>query len=217
MSDPFQRNGLTFPLTVPSDIRPQYSVSNPPAMEPITRDEAAMHCRIDSPEDLAYLEALISVAREYVESLTGRVAVLSELLVVAPSWASFLGKSGDTIKIMRNPLVSVTSIKYYAPDSSTLTTMDNADYRVISTTEPGLIQITGEFPSVEARPDAIQILFKAGNPKPCDASPMLRHAVKMVVAHLYEQRVPVAFGQAYELPHTLNAILSNLKISGFTA
>jgi uncharacterized phiE125 gp8 family phage protein len=217
MTDPFQRNGLTFPLTTPSDIRPQYSVTNPPAMEPITRDDAAQHVRIDSPEDLEYLAALVSVAREYIEGLTGRVAVLSELLVVAPSWASFLGRSADTIKIMRTPLVSVTSIKYYAPDASELTTMASEDYRVITSTEPGLIQITGEFPSVDARPDAIQITFKAGNPKPCDSSPMLRHAMKMVVAHLYEQRVPIAFAQAHELPHTLNAIVSNLKISGFSS
>jgi len=186
-------------------------------MEPVTRDEAATHVRIDSPEDLEYLAALVSVAREYIEGITGRVAVLSDLLVVAPSWRSLLGRFADQIRIERAPLVSVTSVKYYAPDASSLTTMATGDYRVVTTTEPGIVQLIGDMPSVDDRPDAIQITFKAGSAKPCDSSPMLRHAIKMVTAHLYEQRVPIAFGQAYELPHTLNAILANLRISGFTA
>lgn len=198
-------------------MRPHYSVTNPPAMEPITRDEAAMHVRVDSPEDFAYLDALTGVAREYVEGLTGRVAVLSDLLLVSPSWDALTGYGSDTMKVFRTPLVSVTSVKYYAPDASSLSTMSANDYRAITTTEPGLIQFIGDMPSVEARPDAIQIAFKAGSASPCDSPPMLRHAIKMVVAHLYEQRVPIAFAQSYDLPHTLNALLSNLKLSGFSA
>jgi uncharacterized phiE125 gp8 family phage protein len=186
-------------------------------MEPVTRDEAAMHVRIDSPDDLTYLDALIGVAREYVEGLTGRVAVLSDLLLVGPSWNALIASNRDCIRIFRTPLVSVTSVKYYAPDAGSLTTMSSGNYRAITTMEPGLIQITGDLPSVDDRPDAIQIAFKAGNAKPCDASPMLRHAIKMVVANLYEQRVPIAFAQSYELPHTLNALISNLKLSGFSA
>lgn len=210
MSDPFQR------AYAPS-TRPHYSVVNPPAMEPITRDDAALHVRVDSPEDFVYLDALIGVAREYIEGLTGRVAVLSDLLVVASSWDALTGGCGTFIRIFRTPLVSVTSVKYFAPDSETLSTMATGDYRVITTLEPGVVQITGDMPSVEDRPDAIQIAFKAGSASPCDSPPMLRHAIKMVVAHLYEQRVPIAFAQSYELPHTLNALISNLKLSGWSA
>lgn len=215
MADPFQSFGLTADGGML--MRPQFSTVNPPALEPVTLDEVAMHVRVDSPDELSYIEALTGVAREYIEALTGRVAVLSELLLVASNWNCLLN-GRDFMRVYRTPLASVTSIKYYAPDSSSLTTISADDYRVITTTEPGMIQFTGNLPSVESRPDAIQITFKAGHPIASDSPPMLRHAIKMMAAHLYENRAPINIGNiSTELPHTMAAMITNLKLSGWSA
>lgn len=196
-------------------MRPHYSISVPPLIEPLTYAQAADHLRVDSDDDIAYIEGLISVAREYVEDVTGRVSSLSQWLCVAASWADLAEPMDvDIIRLRRTPLVSVQSVKYYAPDEDTLTTMSVDDYRVITSTEPGILQITGNMPDVDDRPDAIQIAFTAGPASPAASPAILRHGIKMVVGHLYENRLPVAFSSCQEIPYTIQTILENQRVGG---
>jgi len=197
-------------------MRPQYSLVTPPATEPITIDQASAHLRVDSSDDLDYIVDLIAVAREYVEDITGRVCGVSGWRLIAPSWPALVGDScGSAFSLYRTPLVSVESISYYAPDTETLTVMDSGDYRVIIGAEPGMIQIVGSLPSVDSRPDAIQIEFTAGYADAGLVPAQLRHAVKMLVSHLYENRLPVAFASCQSIPFTLETLISNQKIGGW--
>jgi uncharacterized phiE125 gp8 family phage protein len=199
-------------------MRPHYSITTQPITEPITYDQAAEHLRVDSEADMAHIDGLISVAREYVESVTGRATMATSYKLVAPSWLDLIGRyCSDVIPIYRTPLVTMESVKYYAPDASTLTTMSAGDYRVITTTEPGILQIIADLPAVDDRPDAIQIEFTAGYSVASAVPATLRHAIKMMVAHLYENRVPVAFAGTYEIPYTLKTLLENNKIGGWCA
>lgn len=201
-------------------MRPQYSISIAPISEPITLKQASDHLRVDSTDDQVYINDLIPVAREYFDAITGRSSALATYILTAPTWEDLFNptrRDGVTvfnnyeIPIYRTPLVSVDSIKYYANDSETLTTMSASDYRVITGAEPGRIQIKDSPPSVEDRIDAIQITFKAG----VDAAPaMSKHAIKMLVANFYEQRAPIAFASASEIPYTLKSIIEAQKIGG---
>lgn len=200
-------------------MRPQYSLTAAPTTEPVSIDQASEHLRVDSSDDVATIESLISVAREYVDSVTGRVSAVSIWKMVASSWADLFDPAQtDSFPVYRTPLVAVQSISYYAPDAATLTTMSASLYRVITSTEPGLIQIHGDLPTVDDRPDAIQIAFTAGYSDPSLAPPVLRHAVKMMVAHLYENRLPVNSGNMVsEIPYTLQNMMENQKVGGWSA
>ena len=197
-------------------MRPQYSLTLAPDTEPVNIDQLTDHLRVDSSDDIATIEGLISVAREYVDSVTGRVSSVSGWRLIAPTWQSLSGpcQVGE-ISLYRTPLVSVESISYYAPDAETLTVMSADDYRVITAAEPGLIQIHGDLPDVDDRPDAIQIEFTAGYSNPTLAPAVLRHAIKMVVAHLYENRLPVAFASCSEIPLGTSMLIENQKIGGW--
>lgn len=209
-------------------MRPHYQLVTAPIDEPVSYAQAAEHLRVDSEADMSYVTDLIGVAREYADSITGRVSSLSTWKVSANTWNDLIGiedprftgqylASGppNTITLYRTPLASITSVKYYAPDSSSLTTISSNDYRVITGTEPGRIQITCDLPAVEDRPDAIQIEFKAGYTNPQSSPPGLRHAIKMIVANLYENRLPVAFTSCAEIPFTVRTLLENQKIGGW--
>jgi len=197
-------------------MRSHYSLTLAPDTEPVNIDQASEHLRVDSSDDIALIESLISVAREYVDSVTGRVSSVSGWRLTASAWTDLIGTSQtDVFSLHRTPLVSVESISYYAPDAATLTVMDEADYRAITTSEPGAIQITGDLPDLDARPDAIQIEFTAGYSDPSLAPAVLRHAVKMVVAHLYENRLPVAFASCSEIPFSLSNLIQNQKVGGW--
>jgi uncharacterized phiE125 gp8 family phage protein len=196
-------------------MRPHYSIITPASMPAVSYQEAADQLRVDSAADMDYIDGLIGVAVEYVESVTGRVGNRSTWLCVADSWEGLTQLRADlTAKIGRTPLVSVASVKYYAPDAATLTTMSTGDYRVITTTEPGLIQPVDNWPDVDTRADAIQIEFIAGQPDGCSASPGWKHAVKMLVAHLYEERKPIAFSSCNDIPYTLTSLIEMQRMEG---
>lgn len=200
---------------------PHYQTITPPEVDPVSYEEAADHVRVDSSADLEYLTGLISVAREYVESVTGRASLEAGFRLTAPGWWSIISDEylgTFSIPLMRSPLVSVESVKYYAPDSEELTTMDAADYRVITGLEPGMIQIKAAPPAAAIRPDAIQINFTAGYSDSGTTPPTLRHAIKLLAAHLYENRVPVNIGNIVnEIPFTLRTLLENQKIGGWVS
>lgn len=211
-------------------MRPHYSITSQPASEPVTYADLASHLRVDSTDDQAYVTALISVAREYIDRITGRASISTAYLLAADSWSSAIGLptwyeleqsravlSPVNIRLYRAPLIAVQSVKYYAPGAASLTTMSSADYRVITTTEPGSVQIFQNLPSVADRPDAIQIAFTAGHANIAAMNAMHKHAVKLMAAILYENRMPIAPVDMKEIPHTLVAIVNNIKVGGWTA
>lgn len=208
--------------------RPHLKRTTAPEALPINIEEAAEHCRIDSDDELPYLKQLIEVASEYVEKVTGRVAVASTFTLVAPSWHSLINGDDNepridcrnpySIPIPRAPLNSVSSIKYYASNSESQTTISSSDYRVITSRDPGIVQFIDSPPSVEDRLDAIEIIFAAGSSDPTDAPPVLRHAVKMIIAHLYKNREHVNIGNIVSrIPDTVPMMLEHEKISGWIA
>lgn len=197
---------------------PHYSLTTPPDTEPISLADLSDHCRVDSADDAVYLDALIGVAREYVDGVTGRAAAESTWTVTAESWGALTGSCDSSVaKLYRTPLASVSSVKYYASGEEVQATMDESDYRVVTGYEPGMIQFTGTLPSLESRPDAVEIEFVAGYAEG-SAPAILRHAIKMLAAHLYENRIPVNIGNIVsEIPYTLRNLLENQKLGGWSA
>ena len=206
-------------------MRPQYTPLTSPAAEPISVQQACDHLRIDSNDDLAYIGDLIPVAREYFDSMTGRASAEIQYQLTASTWADLFDQTPTealksvprdkySILLFRTPLVSVESVKYYAQGATVLTTMSANDYRVVTTAQPGILQLIVDPPAIEDRVDAIQITFTAGN----DCPPaMSKHAIRMLTAHFYEQRTPVAFTSVAEIPFTLRAIIDNQRIRGHFA
>lgn len=200
-------------------MRPQISIVTQPTSEPISYDEAAEHLRVDSADDMDYLEALIPAAREWVEGITGRVGMVTTYKLTARRWCDIMPETWRMeIPLHRTPLLAVSSVQYYASGESSLTTMSADDYLVITDTTPGMIELDdGVMPATEDRADAIQITFSAGHADAANVPALFRHAVKMLVANLYEQRSPIAAVSMQDIPWTLRGILENLKVGGHIA
>ena len=193
-------------------MRPQYSITVQPASEPISLQQASDHLRVDSTDDREYIADLIPVAREYFDAITGRASAVASYLLTAGSWADLLtGSYGDVIEFHRSPLVSIESVSYFAPDATEMTVMDVGLYRAITGADTGRLQFTETPPSIASRIDAVSIAFTAGTDSP---PAMSKHAIKMLVANFYEQRVPIAFASASEIPYTLRALIENQRIGG---
>lgn len=157
---------------------------------PVTVEEAKTQCRITHNAEDEYLSLLIGAAHNYCEHYCQR----------SFGEQTWLGKFWDFSKQLPfPPMVSITSVKYY--NGSTL--VEFTDYQFDSIPA----RLTGSFPLVDERPDAVQIEWVAGK----EASGNVRLASLIMVAHWYRLREPVVLGSINNVPFSAHALLDREK------
>lgn len=198
-----------------------------PTSEPVSLDEAFRFLRVDDSDEGAQIEQMIQVAREMVEDFTGRALMSQTFKLVQSDWPSTCGRSWETdtkdasrISLDRSPLISVESVKYFPASGAAQATLSAATYHALTGPMPGLIQLKyGEtWPDLYDRPDAVEVNFTAGYTTADLVPGVLRHAVLLALAHLYEQRQPVNVGNIVnELPMSLKYMLESQRVGGWIA
>lgn len=136
-------------------------VTTPPAAEPLSLADAKRQCRIalDETREDPELQGYIVAARREAERTTGLILAVRTLRYTFdcfPEWE---------LELPAPPLLSVASIKYVNGDG-TLTTVDAADYSVITSRVPGFVEPVygGTWPTPREQSDACQVNFVAGFP-----------------------------------------------------
>jgi uncharacterized phiE125 gp8 family phage protein len=126
---------------------------------PVTLQEAKAHLRVLNGENDVYIQSLIEAATEYCEGVTGRSLRVSETVVQTyDCWP------GGRIEFDRQPVISVTSFKYYDSDD-VLQTVVSTNYRLLkSRNAAARLEFDGNYsyPSHYYREDAIQLTYFAG-------------------------------------------------------
>jgi len=180
----------------------------PPAMEPVAREIAKRHCRIDHASDDQLIDFYIRSARSSVENYIGRALITQTLLwVMTPegnlrSTVSWL--RGD-LTLPRGPIQSITSVVWNDRRGNT-TTIPAATLPFVPPTPllgymadlahlRARLRIGGETPLSDGRTACsadllnLQTTFVAGYDATPDAIPQpIVNAVLMTVAFLYEHR-----------------------------
>jgi uncharacterized phiE125 gp8 family phage protein len=152
-----------------------------PTVEPLTTSEAKTHLRVTHAEDDGYIASLITAARIFVEKHTSRQ-------LLEATWKMFLDKMPESgvIFIPKTPIKSITHVKYYDLDN-VLQTMSSGNYISDIYGFPGRIQID-EIPSVYDRINAIEVQFVAGDSAAASVSQLVKQAMFMIIADMYENR-----------------------------
>lgn len=156
-----------------------------PALEPVSLDEAKAHLRLDGDDENNLVGALIAAARVAVETEIRRV-------LIAQSWrAAFDHWPAPGIMLPVGPLIDVEAVRAF-DRSGTATTLGEADYEVRSA--EGAVLLFRHVPEA-AR---YEIDFTAGyGASGLDVPQPLRQAVRMLVAHWYENRGAVVMGETW--------------------
>jgi uncharacterized phiE125 gp8 family phage protein len=194
-------------------ISPRLSTATAATTPVVSLDELCDHLKLDSSDDEAYVLALAEAAREYLENVTGRAMTLATYRLTASQWSDLITHGTDLITLPRFPVVEIDSVKYIAPDASTQTTVDDGDYELIATND--LIYFEDRPDENTERPDAVEILFQAGYATAAEVPATLRHALKMLVAHWYENRMPLAAVALQQIPFSLQALITHNRTTGF--
>lgn len=177
----------------------------PPALEPVSLDDALLHCRITATEESPTIARLIAAAREYAEGISGRAFLTQTLELTLDDWPE-----RDTIKLPKPPLQSVTSIKYTDADG-TETTVDAGDYVVDASSTVGRVTPADgvTWPTVSLLPlGAIRVRYVAGyGAARSDVPAHLAQAVLLLVGYWFEHREEATERELKRLPIGIRSLL----------
>ena len=179
-----------------------------PATEPITYDEAKLHLRVDTDDEINSIERLIVSARQQAEHETKRALITRTLELGLDCWPA-------RIELPHPPLASVTSIKY-VDTAGTLQTLDPSDYLVDSYSEPArIVPAYGKvWPLIRHQPNAIVVRYVAGYGAASDVPTAIKNWMLLKIGTMYKMRSDVMAGQISALPHA-DAMLDGYRFVEF--
>ena len=157
-----------------------------PAIEPITLTEVKEHLRIDSSNTSEddYIDTLIEASTIYYQSKSWRQ-------LITATYKQYLDNFPATkLELRKPPLQSVTSIKYQ-DTNGVEQTLSSSVYQVDSKSDVGRIVLAdGEsFPDTDEVVNAVTIEYKAGyGDAASDVPSLIKSSIKLIVAHLFENR-----------------------------
>lgn len=159
-----------------------YKVTVPPTTEPITRDEAKIHLRVDGTAEDTYIDGLIIAARQMVEQYLNRALITQ---TIEQRQANFDGG----IRVFRNPIISITSIKHQDTDNVEATILA-ANYSLKNGTEPATIDPAygKTWPTTTGEKDNVVITYTAGYGAATDVPQLIKQAMLLIIGDLYENR-----------------------------
>src|SRR5688572_21313240 len=168
-----------------------------PTLEPVSLEEAKVHCKVEYDDEDAYIGVLMQSARAQAEEYLGRALFEPEFDYQLDAFPC------GPILLPRPPLLSVTSVSYVDLAGATVA-WDAADRRVDAVSEPARITpvYLGSYPSVRPVTGAVTVRFKAGFAATADGQeagsakipPPIRHAILMSVHKAFAHRDPVVVG-----------------------
>lgn len=188
-------------------------------VEPITLVEARLHLKLDTegvlkthPDD-ELVRALMQTAREWCEAFTRRAFVRRTVRMALDEFPD-----GDRdIELWSPPVGSVTSITYL-DDAGAEQTLATSVYTVDADAAPARVCLkpNQSWPSTAALPQAVKVTYTVGyapTTSPADyrlnIPAAIKAAMKLTVAHLYDNRGDADAGQ---LPAAAKALLSPYRV-----
>lgn len=179
-------------------VRPAYTTGT----NVVSLDDAKEFLRVDHDDEDTTITALLDAAVAWVEDYTNRSFTASSLTVFS---LGFWRKAS----LAFGPVTSIVSVTY--KDTSGATQTLSTDKYYYETVHNGSIMIYfHDVPDLEeynAHPVTIAAMVGAS------ASSRVKHAVKMLVAHWYENRRAVVTGTTTaEVPIAVEALLSSERI-----
>lgn len=192
---------------------PIVSLVTAPAAPPVTPEEAKAAIRVTHDEDDDFIESLVDVARLHVEGWEGvlRRALIDQTWRVSVCAPDVCGRVFAPL----SPCSAFLSVKYYAPGASSLTTLAAENFRLIASPDWAYVEpVPGvSWPSIDNRPDALQVEFTCGYGAAGENVPApIRHAIKLLVGHLYENREESTALSLKRLPFGVEALLSPYRM-----
>lgn len=199
-----------------------------PTGEPVTREQAKAHLRVDTAYDDAMVDAQITAARQWVEEHTWRALISQEwelslhrfpatplgIAYWEPEYLPGMRCARREIYLPKGDVQSVASVKYDDEDGVEQT-FSSSSY-ILDPFPPARIVLrsSADWPDVdEDGVNEVRIRFVAGYGN-ADAVPQpIKSAILLLVSQLYEHRTPEVTGTIVSpVQFSLHALLSPYRV-----
>jgi uncharacterized phiE125 gp8 family phage protein len=187
-----------------------------PAAYPVTVAESKADLRVQHTAEDTLIDSLIAAATDYADVPNGVVGKA----LITQTWTLSVRSFEPNLKlhIPITPVQSISSITYYDADNvqQSLTVFDFYLYGDEDTAwiEP---KPNVTLPTVYPREDAITVTFVAGFGATSASVPnSIRQAIRLLVAHWYENRTAATDRPMYEIPMAAETLF-NINRKGWVA
>lgn len=177
---------------------------------PVSVTEFKTHHRVDGSDSDDYITALLGAAVAHLEEICNRK-------FITQTWKLYLDEWPDDaeIELPYGKTGSVTSIVYKDQEGNN-TTLDSSAYSVDTDLVPGRIVIGYDqsWPSETLfNLNPISITFTCGYGDASDVPADIKHAIKLLAAHYFENREPIVTGTTVsKIPDTVDALIWNHRL-----
>jgi uncharacterized phiE125 gp8 family phage protein len=178
----------------------------PPAVEPISPAEAKAFLRVEHDDDDDVIAALIAGARIYVEAQTRRALITQTWRLTRDAWP----QSG-MIDVRPAPLRTLEAVRIY--DGQGAPVEVDVGAFVVDTAGARLVFAPWALPQPLRTAAGIELDVTVGyGDDPTDAPEPLRQAIRLLIAHWYENRGVVMPETVTSLPLTVPALLAPYRV-----
>jgi len=180
-----------------------------PAAEPVTLAEAKQFLRVEHDDDDDIIAALIAGSRIHVETQTRRALITQSWRLTRDVWPA-----AGWVALLPVPAKTLDAVRVYRSDGTTLA-LDVAGFALDGSAAPARLSFVHGVPPAPGRPAAgieIDITCGYGDAGAHVPEP-LRHAIRLLVAHWYENRgIVAAGGEVAVLPQSVAALIAPYRV-----
>ena len=180
-----------------------------PSVEPITLGDAKQFLRVQHDDDDDIITALIAGSRIHVETQTRRALITQSWRLTRDVWP----KTG-CLALLPVPVHTLDAARVYRSDGTALA-LDVAGFVLDASGAPARLSFAhGVPPAPERSVSGIELDLTCGyGDEPEDVPEPLRHAIRLLVAHWYENRgIVAAGGEAAVLPQGVPALIAPYRV-----
>jgi uncharacterized phiE125 gp8 family phage protein len=180
-----------------------------PAVEPITLSEAKQFLRLEHNDDDGIITALIAGSRIHIETQTRRALITQSWRLTRDVWPAT-----GCLALLPVPVKTLDAVRVYRSDGTGLA-LDLAGFTLDKSDAPARLSFLAGAPPAPERPaGGIEIDITCGyGDAPANVPEPLRQAIRLLVAHWYENRSLVAVGHEIAvLPHTVAALIAPYRV-----
>lgn len=177
-------------------------LSQSPETEPVTLEDVKTHLRLDHETEDELLNSLIVTAREYLEQQT-------QLALMTQTWRLCLDNwpLDKCIKLYKSPVQSIDQIEQFDA-SGTGTLISTSEMLLDSNAHPARLYINAQSAPLQVI-NGIEITFTAGFQSASEVPDMLKRALLIHIANMYEFRGVVSANmQPAAVPQGYLALIS---------
>jgi uncharacterized phiE125 gp8 family phage protein len=180
-----------------------------PAVEPITLAQAKQFVRVEHDDDDDVITALIAGARIHVETQTRRALITQSWRLTRDVWPAT-----GCVPVLPVPLKTLDAARVYKSDGTTLS-LDLAGFALDKSSAPARLSfVRGAPPAPERSAAGIEIDITCGyGDAAANVPEPLRQAIRLLVAHWYENRGLIAVGSEIAvLPQSGRALIAPYRV-----